>query len=307
MVPLPGHWDDGGIDVGRFWPRVQEVLAAEAGVPLPSVRIEDPDRRPPPGRAGPVAGDDHLRSLADHIPPETDPRLASQLEADPGRLADGGGHARDEAGRLQDDEGDPGPSSQGGEPAEAVGDAGGTLDPPGQVDDEEVHGPPGEERAGDREAFIGIRRGEDHEPLRPDAASDRLHGIQGRGEVHPGHDGARCLGLRDQPQGERRPPAREVAPERQAHPARQATGPEDRVERCEPGRQNPCRISLRGLIRCLGRPVIGSRERHHRERSDDLADPARRGGAPLRPKGRQGRRDIGGKRRHELSIEHLFE
>jgi hypothetical protein len=85
MVPLPGHWDDGGIN--------EELVAAEAGVPLSSVGVEDSDRRPPPGRAGPVAGDDHLRSLADHIPPETNPRSASQLEADPGCLADGGGHA----------------------------------------------------------------------------------------------------------------------------------------------------------------------------------------------------------------------
>jgi hypothetical protein len=210
MVPLPGHWDDGGIG-GRFNRRVQQVLATEASVPLPAVRIEDPERRPPTRRAGPVAGDDHLRPLADDVPPETDPRPAGQLEADPGRLADGGRHARGEARRLEDHERDPGPASEGGEPTEAIGDARSAVDARREVDDEEVHGPAGEKRAGDREALVGIDRREDDEPLRPDAAGDGLHGIERRGKVQPGGDRAGRLGLRDQPQGERRPPARQVA------------------------------------------------------------------------------------------------
>ena len=239
MVPLPEHWDDGGINVGRLiWPTVQKGLAAEAGVSLPSVRIEDSERRPPAGWAGPVAGDDHLRSLADDVPPEADPRSTSQLETYPRRLADGRRHVRDEPRRLQDHEADPGPPGQRREPAEAVGNARGAFDAGREVDDEEVHGPAREQRAGDREALVGVARGEDHEPLRPDTAGDGLHRIEGRGEVHPGHDRARGLGLRDQPQGERRPAAREVAPEREAHPPGQAAGPENRVEGRKPGRED---------------------------------------------------------------------
>ena len=248
MVPLPGHWVDGGIDVGRLiWPfrgvaafagLAQERLAPQAGVSLAAVRIEDSERRPPAGWAGPVTGDDHLRSLADDVPPEANPRSTGQLETDSRRLADGSGHGRDEPRRLQDHERDSGPSGQRREPAEAVGDARGAFDARLEIDDEEIHRPAREQRAGDRETLVRVARREDHEPLRPDAASDGLHRIEGRREVHPGHDRARGLGLRDEPQGERRPATREITPEREAHPAGQAAGPEDRVEGREPGRED---------------------------------------------------------------------
>jgi len=88
MVPVPGHWDRGGIDGGLAGEPGgleggsrpdggacldQEPVETEAGVPLPSVRVEDPDRRPPARWAGPVATDHHLRSLADDVPSEADP------------------------------------------------------------------------------------------------------------------------------------------------------------------------------------------------------------------------------------------
>jgi len=192
-VLLPGHWK-GGIDVGRLiWPtvqRIQELFPAEAGVALASVGVEDPEGRPPPRRSGPVPGDEHLGSLADDVPAETDPRSAGQLEADAGRLADRGGHAGHEPRRLEHDEADPGSPGERGEATEAVRDAGGALDARREIDDEEVHGPAAEERAGDREALLGVLRRQDDEPLRPDAAGDGLHRIEGRGEVQPGHDRA---------------------------------------------------------------------------------------------------------------------
>jgi hypothetical protein len=176
MVPLPGHWVDGGCLGRLIWPfrgvaafsglaharlgvrsrvrlgralrsgqlnrpRVQKVLAAEAGVPFPSVRIEDSERRPAAGWAGPVAGDDHLRSLADDVTPEANPRSASQLETDSRRLADGSGDGLDEPWGLQDHEADPGSSGERREPAQAVGDSCGCLDAGREIDDEEVHGP----------------------------------------------------------------------------------------------------------------------------------------------------------------------
>jgi hypothetical protein len=219
-------------------PRIQEVFAAEAGVPLASVRIEDSERRPPAGWAGPVAGDDHLRSLADDVPSEAHPRSTGQLETDPGRFADGSRHGRDEPRRLQDHERDSGPPSQRREPTETVGDACGAFDARREIDDEEVDGPAREQRAGDRQTLVGVARREDHEPLQPDAASDGLDRIEDRREIHPGHDRARGLRLRDEPQGERRPAAREITPEREAHPAGQAARPENRVEGREPGRED---------------------------------------------------------------------
>ena len=87
MVPVPGHWDDGGeLGVERL---DEELGVAEAGVALSAVGIENSQRRPPPRWAGAIARDDHLRSLADDVAPEPDPRPTGELEADPGRLADG--------------------------------------------------------------------------------------------------------------------------------------------------------------------------------------------------------------------------
>src|SRR5260221_671706 len=150
MVPVPGHWDRGGIDGGLEgepgglesepgW-LDQESVETEAGVPLSSVRVEDPDRRPPARRASPVATDDHLRSLADDVPSEADPRGAGELEADTRRFADGRDHVLAEPRRLQDDERDPRPPSEAGEPAQPVGDplAG---QPSREVDDEQIDRP----------------------------------------------------------------------------------------------------------------------------------------------------------------------
>jgi hypothetical protein len=300
MGLFPGH---GGID-GAVERRLDQLFAPEAGVALAAVRVEDPERRPAARWACPAARYQDLRLLADDVPPEAEPRSTSQLEPDPGRLADGRRDIRDEARRLEDDEADPRPSGEGRKPTEAVGDAGGALEAGREVDDEEVDGPAGEQRAGHREALFGIDRGQDDEPLRPDAASDRLDRIEGGREIEPGHDRAGGLGLGDEPQGERRPPAREIAPERQAEPARQAARPEDRVEVGKPGREDSrrvrlwsvgnlkreCQPALRGPRRCPCEPSVRGCGR-----------------APLRPEGRQGRRHVGRERRHPRIIEHLFE
>jgi hypothetical protein len=64
---IVGPWleNDGGIG--------EERLAEEAGVSTTALRIEDPELCPPPRRAGPVPGDDHLRPLADDVSAEPDP------------------------------------------------------------------------------------------------------------------------------------------------------------------------------------------------------------------------------------------
>ena len=61
---------------------------AEAGVALAAVRVQDSEGRSPAGWPGAIARDHHLRSLADHVPAEPDPRSAGQLEPDPRRFAD---------------------------------------------------------------------------------------------------------------------------------------------------------------------------------------------------------------------------
>jgi hypothetical protein len=51
----------------------EELVVAKAGIACAAVGVEDPERRPLAGRAGPVAGHDHFRSLSDHVAAEADP------------------------------------------------------------------------------------------------------------------------------------------------------------------------------------------------------------------------------------------
>lgn len=112
MCPCQG--DGGGI--GEKW------LAEEACVPASSLRVEDPELRPPPRRAEAVPGDDHLRSLADDVPTEPDPRPSGELEPEPGRLGDGDRDRHREARWLKDDEENARPPGERGEPPEPVRD-----------------------------------------------------------------------------------------------------------------------------------------------------------------------------------------
>lgn len=191
----------------------EERLEAEAGIPLTAVRVEDPEGCPPAGRTGAVAGDHHLRGLADHVPPKADPRLPGELEADPRPLPDRGGHGCHEPGRLQDEEGDPRPPGEGREPAKAVREPGRPFRPGRQIHDEEIHGPAGHERARDREPLLRARGREYHQPFRLHPTGDRLHRIERHREVQPGDDGPAGLRLRGEPESERGPPAREVPAE----------------------------------------------------------------------------------------------
>src|SRR6266536_3331043 len=125
MGPTPGHWDGG---MNGFERRLEEAFAAEAGIALAAVGVEDPERGPATRRSGPVAGHEDLRPLADDVASEVDPRSTGQLEADSGRLAHRGRDARDEPRRLEDDEADPRSPGERREPAEAVGDTSGALE-----------------------------------------------------------------------------------------------------------------------------------------------------------------------------------
>jgi hypothetical protein len=321
MVPVPGHWDRGGIDGGLAGEPGglegepggleggsrpdggtcldQEPVETEAGVLLSSVRVEDPDRRPPARWAGPVATDHHLRSLADDVPPEADPRAPGELEADAGGFPDGRDDVLAEPRRLEDDERDPGPPSQAGEPAQPIGDPL-PRQSGREVDDEKIDRSTGEQRAGDRQPFVGIGGCQDDEPFRPDPASDRLHRIEGGGKIQPRHDRPGRLGLGDQAQGKGGATAREVAAQREAHPARQPAGTEDGIDRREAGRQDAPRLGRRHSLAVLERP--------EGERPDDLAGRRRGSRAPARPEGREGRGDVRRELRHSsASIEHLFE
>jgi hypothetical protein len=305
-------------------PTTQKVLAPEAGVTRPSIGVQDPEGRPPAGWTGAIARDDHLRSLADHVPAEPDPRSTGQLQPDAGRLADRGADTAPrielatalEARRLEHHERDAGTACERGEAPESIGESRlhaalpGAGHRPGQpcrqVDDEEVHRPARQERAGDREAFLGLARGQDDQPLRLDPASDGLDGIESLRQVQPGDDGAGSLCLRRESQRERGPPARGVTPQGHAHPPGETPRTEDRIELREPGREDPISVRLpaRGTSRI---PIIRRLERHGCKRADDIAGIPGRGRTPARSKRRQGRVEVRRRGRHTRSIEHLFE
>ena len=287
---------------------------AEAGVALPSVGVQDPEGRSPARWTSPVAGDDHLRSLADDVPAEPDPRSTGELEPDPGRLADGRCQtARRCRGtwRLEHDEGDPGTACERGQPPESIGESrsrAATARPPfrrqarRQVDDQQVDRPSGQERARDRETLLGIGRGQDDQPLRLDPPRDGLHRVERRRQVQPGNDRACRLGLGRKPQRQRRPPARHVTSHRHAHPPWHAARPEDGIELSKARREDSVWVgnlrrewqpALRGPRRRPCEPSVRGRfERHRGQRADNLADEPRRGRTPARSKGRQGRRQV---------------
>jgi hypothetical protein len=221
----------------------EELVTAEAGVTLPAVGVEDPERRPAPRRAVAVPGDQRLGALADDVAPEADPRAPGQLQAEAGRFGDGAGQATGETGRFEDDEQRLGPSGQSGETTQPVGDDRGTIRgrqaAAGQVQDQEVYRPTGKQRATDGQALVERFGSDDHEPFEADTAGDGLDRIEAPGKIQPGHDGARGLGLRGKPQDERGPPTGAVTADGDARRARQPAGSQDRVERGKPGPDDP--------------------------------------------------------------------
>ena len=215
----------------------------EARVPFAALGVQDPERRPTPRRAVAVVGDERLRPLADDVAAQADPRPASQLEPDAGRLGDRGREAAVEPGRIEDEEQHLRASGERGQSMESIGDLAGLVglrqSTAGQVQDEHVHRTAGEERARDAQALVQAGRGDDDEPLEPDAAGDRLDRIETARQVQPGDDRPRDLGLRGDPQGERRPAAGAVAADRDAGRLGEAARAQDRIERGEAGVDDP--------------------------------------------------------------------
>jgi hypothetical protein len=281
---------------------------AEAGVTLTSVGVQDPEGRSTTRWAGPVAGDDHLRSLADHVPAEADPRSTGELEPDAGRLADGGFEAvRADVRRLEHDERDAGPAREGGQAPEPVGNLRRVRRAGGQVDDQHVDRSTGQQRAGHRQALLGIGRGQHDEPLRLDPPRHDLDRVQRGGEVQPGDDRAGRLCRRREPQGERRAAARQVAPQCHARPPRHAAGAEDGIELGEAGGEDA--IEIDGGT--WSEVVLRYLDRDGCERAHDFETVAGERGrrrAPARSKGRQCRAQVGGGSAHlPTSIEQMFE
>ncbi len=296
----------------------EEELLTETRIPIPAVGVQDPERGSSAGRTGPAARNDHVGGLPDDITPEPDPRPSLELQTNARPLPDRGGHRAHEARRFEDEQGDPRSPGKGREPTEPIGEPRRPVRTRRQVHDEEIHGPAGQERSRDRQAFLRPGRGEDHEPLQPDAAGHGLHRVECRCEVQPGDDRPARLGFRNKPERQRGSAAREVPAKREAHSARQPAGPEDGVQGREAGGVDAG--GIRPTARVRARHEHRSRQHRgcHREGAHHLPcgawrgrgchAGARRGRSPARSKGRESRRHVRGKHRHQVaSIEHVFE
>jgi hypothetical protein len=283
----------------------EKVRAVEAAVALAALGVEDPELRPPARRPEAVAGDRHVRSLADDVASEPDPRIARELQAEAGRFGDGGLEPPHEARRLEGDEERFGATSERGETAQPFGDAGrgrAGVRTRRKIDDEQVDRSTGKESARDRQALVERLGREDDEPIQADAAGDCLDRIEAPGEIQPGDDGTVDLGLGSDPQGEGRLARARLAAEGDARAAWEPARPENRVQLRKAGVDHP----LDDVPGCLAgngeRLRLLIRQRGRRERPDD----PRSCGAPACLEGRQSSRHVRRERRHGGMIEQMF-
>ena len=254
-----------------------------------------------------VAGDHHLRLLADDVAAEADPRPTGKFELHARGLAERLHDGVRQVRRLQHDEQAARPTRERGQPMQPLREpgrptAGSTGGPAhgtglrrthaerrGQVDEQDVHRPTLEQRAGDAQPFIrGLRR-EDHEPFQPHAAGDGLNRVERTGEVQVRDDRPAGLGLRGEAQRQRGLAAGRIAVHRDTGRTRQTARAEDRIESREAGGDDAPVVCRDEGLRFV--------QRHCCKRADDHRDlpvphRPRSCATPASLKGRKGRRDL---------------
>jgi hypothetical protein len=262
-----------------------------------------------------VAGDHHLRALADDVATQADPRSASQFQAEADGFADRAGDALRQTRRFQHDEQTvrsacegretvqpichPGRSSARGVPASGPGVL--CAEARWQVDQQQIHRAALEECARDAQPFVHRLRREDDEPLQAHAPCDGLHGIERARQVQVRDDRAARLGFRGEPERKRGLAAAGITVHRNRRGPGHAAGPEDRVQRREPGMDDPTVVD--------GRRMIPVRERYSGERADGLRTFVQRPrscGTPASLEGRQSGADLGRGNGHPRIIEQMF-
>jgi len=316
---LRSRWDGGGgleegggarpEDAGRR-PRDgllhQELVAGQAAVPRPALRVEDPERGPPVRRPVVVLRDADLRPLSHDLATQPDPAAPPELQAQAGTLVERGPERRGGVGRLEDEKERAGPPGERDQSSQLVGEVGGARAAPGrdhgdcrrdrcrpprahwplrarrpQVQHQDVDRARLEQRAGHRERLGRVIRDQDREPLETDAAGHRLDRVERAREVHPRGEGTGILRSRERPHGEGGGATRAHSRERNRARARETTPHQQRVEFREPGRDR----GTRGRDR--------SRARRGGERPEHLQPASRRSRAPPFAKAGKGAGGIG--------------
>jgi hypothetical protein len=180
-LAIGGLMDGGWFDPGGGLVD-QQGIPGETRVPLAALGVEDPEGCPTPRRTVPVVGDACLRTLTDDVAAEADPRPASQLEPDAGRLGHRLCKTAGEPGRIEDQQQGLRATRERGESMKSLGDlrrlVGLRQSTTGQVEDEQIDRPSGQQTAGDRQALVEAGRRDHHEPLEADTAGDRLDRVE---------------------------------------------------------------------------------------------------------------------------------
>ena len=283
---------------------------AETAVPLATLGVQDPELRSSARRPVAAAGDERLGPLADDVAPEPDPAASLEFEAEAGRFGDGRRETGRQAGRLEGDEERLGAAGEAGQAPESLGNLGrgrARVRARRKVEDEDVDRAPGEEHAGDRQAFVEGLGSQHDEPVQADAAGGGLDRVERPGKIEPGDDRAVGLGLGDEAEGEGGGAGAGGASQRHAGAPRQPARSDDRVEGREAGPDDPLDASsrlARGRMSELGW-VVGQlgRKRRRGQRSDH----PRSCGTPPRLERRESSRDVRGEAGHRTArLEHLF-
>ncbi|MEZ0241532.1 MAG: hypothetical protein ACAH65_12120, partial [Chloroflexota bacterium] len=111
-LAIGGLFGGGGVD--------EQGVPGETRVPLAALGVEDPEARRPARPAIAVVGDERLGDLADDVATQADPVPAGQLQADAGRLVDGGRQPAPETGRIEHKQERLRPAGKGGQAVEPV-------------------------------------------------------------------------------------------------------------------------------------------------------------------------------------------
>jgi hypothetical protein len=240
----------------------QQLVAGQASVPQPALRVQDPQLRRAPRRPEAILRDAHLHPLPDDLPPELHPRPPAQLQPQRRHLGQGAGQTIGQTGRLQHHQPDAGLSDQCRQPVQALAQhrrRGPARLSRGQVQQKQIHGPVLQQQSRHRQGFLDRSRRQDHQPVQPDSLSRRLDRVQAPAQIQAGGYAARRLGLGDGPQGQCRLAAAGAATDSRGRGARQAAQSQDRIECPKAGGYGqlarPC-APLDSLVR---------RQRRHRQ------------------------------------------
>lgn len=248
---------------------LDEIGPPEAGVPRPTLGVEDLDLDSAPRRSEPVPGDEDLGPLADDVPPEPDPPPAGELESEAERRLDAGRPGRRPGlrfhRRLEEDEEAVRTAGEGRQAPEPLGEDGRARSArrrPSvgvEVEDEEVDEASSQDRGGEAEGLVEGGRDEGDEPLEPDPPGDGLDRIEASGAVDPADDPADPLDLGGETEGDGRRPARPGPPNGEPADEGDAARPEDRIEGREAARHDPLADARRARATRRPPPRLGAR------------------------------------------------